>query len=125
MVLRMRRYLIPVLFVAAMGLPGVAATGFAQNPTPQDYTQWRGERRDGSASAFAEPQRWPERLTQKWKVEVGEGYGTPLLVSARVYTLTRQGTDEVMAARNADTGAVVWQTKYAAPHKIMTGASAH
>jgi hypothetical protein len=43
----------------------------------KDYPQWRGQNRDGSASAFSEPKTWPEKLIQKWKVEVGEGYATP------------------------------------------------
>lgn len=74
---------------------------------------------------FTAPKSWPERLTLKWKVDVGEGYATPLLVGERIYTLSRQGGDEVMGARHASTGAVIWQTRYAAPHKIMSGATAH
>lgn len=120
---RMRR-VIAVLVMTAIGAVGATADGFAQT-APLDYPQWRGASRDGSASGFAEPRRWPERLTLKWRVDVGEGYGTPIVVGSRVYTLTRQGTNEVMAARDAGTGAVVWSTSYPAPHKIMTGASAH
>jgi hypothetical protein len=36
----------------------------AQKP-PLDYTQWRGQTHDGSASAFTEPKPWPETLTQR------------------------------------------------------------
>lgn len=113
-----------VLIITVIATIGPTSASFAQT-APLDYTQWRGANRDGSASAFVEPRRWPERVTRKWKVDVGEGYGTPLVVGSRVYTLTRQGNDEVMAARSAATGEVVWTTRYPAPHKIMTGASAH
>lgn len=115
---------VPATLLTGALLVSLSAVSIAQ-VTPQDYPQWRGSARDGSASAFVEPKSWPEKLTLKWKVEVGEGYGTPIVVGNRVYTLTRQAGNEVMAARHVDTGAVVWQTTYPAPHKIMTGASGH
>jgi outer membrane protein assembly factor BamB len=112
----------PLLSAALM--IAAAVTASAQT-SPRDYPQWRGVNRDGAASAFAEPRSWPEKLTLKWKVDVGEGYGTPIVVGNRVYTLTRQSGNEVMTARDADTGTVVWQTGYPAPHKIMSGAAGH
>jgi hypothetical protein len=48
-----------------------------------DYTQWRGPNRDGEAASFAAPTVWPERLTQKWKVQVGLGYATPSFAAAQ------------------------------------------
>ena len=60
----------------------------------QDWTQWRGPNRDGSVTSFTETRTWPEQLTQRWKVEVGLGYATPLVVEIgrascreRVYVL--------------------------------------
>ena len=41
----------------------------AQQPST-DYTQWRGQAGDGSASAFTEPRAWPETLTQGWRADV-------------------------------------------------------
>src|SRR6186713_2307620 len=60
----------------------------AQRPAA-DWTQWRGPNRDGVAP-FSVPSAWPERLTQKWKLEVGTGYATPLVVGNRVYEFARQ-----------------------------------
>jgi outer membrane protein assembly factor BamB len=77
-----------------------------------DYTQWRGPNRDGAAVAFSPPASWPERLTQKWKVEIGTGYATPLLVGTRLYLFSRQGEDEVMSALDAATGKTIWRTAY-------------
>lgn len=116
------------LVTVAIGFIGAVTAASAQTSVqtaPQDFPQWRGPRRDGTVTGFAVPATWPARLNLKWKVDVGEGYGTPLLVGDRVYTLTRQGGNEVMAARRADTGAVVWNTSYPAPHKIMSGAAGH
>jgi outer membrane protein assembly factor BamB len=103
---------------------GTAAMAAAQN-APSDYTQWRGRQRDGSASGFTPPKAWPENLTRRWKVEVGEGYSTPLVVGNRIYTLTRRDGREVAAALDAGSGKVQWEKSYAAAHTIVTGAKNH
>src|ERR1700730_6422430 len=83
--------------LAAVVLVSSAAVSLAQ-PSAEDYTQWRGQNRDGSASAFSPPKTWPDKLPLKWKVDIGAGYATPLVVGSRVYTIARQGGDEVMMA---------------------------
>src|SRR5262245_25783978 len=92
---------------------------------PGDYPQWRGQRRDGSASAFASPSSWPTTLTRRWTREVGEGYATPLVVNDIVYTFTRQQDDEILTAMQAGTGAVIWQRRYRAPYAPIAPAAAH
>jgi outer membrane protein assembly factor BamB len=91
----------------------------------QDYPQWRGVNRDGAASAFAEPASWPDTLTRRWKVDVGEGYGTPLVVADVVYVFTRRNGNEVMTALAAETGRERWHTSYPAPYQPDTPAAAH
>ena len=71
-----------------------------------DWPQWRGPRRDGTLTAFTEPKAWPETLTQRWKITVGEGYSTPILVSNRIYQFSRQAENEVMRAIDAASGKV-------------------
>jgi outer membrane protein assembly factor BamB len=80
----------------------------------QDYPQWRGRDRDGGASGFVAPKAWPEKLTRRWKVEVGEGYATPIVVGRRVYAFTRREGKEALLALDATTGKIAWQTSYAA-----------
>ena len=82
---------------------------------PRDYPQWRGKDRDGSASGFVRPPRWPDALTRRWRVEVGEGYASPLVVGNIVYVFSRREGREVLSALDADTGAMLWQSGYAAP----------
>jgi outer membrane protein assembly factor BamB len=94
--------------VVSLGIAAFAHT------SAQDYPQWRGKDRDGSASDFAEPKTWPEKLTRKWKVEIGEGYATPLVIGQRLYCFARRAGKEVLMALDAKTGKVEWQTGYAA-----------
>ena len=102
----------------------LGATSHSQ-VAPHDYPQWRGLQRDGAASAFVEPASWPETLTRRWKVQVGDGYGTPLVVGNRVYVFTRRGEREVMAALDAKTGAELWQSGYPSPYAASPPAAAH
>lgn len=99
-------------------------TAQAQRPS-RDYVQWRGAQRDGSASAFVEPNPWPDTLTRRWKVDVGEGYGTPLIVGDVVYVLTRLNAQEGITALDAATGRQRWRTSYAAPYTPSKPAAAH
>jgi outer membrane protein assembly factor BamB len=92
---------------------------------PADWPQWRGPNRDGVVASFTEPKAWPERLTRKWKVDVGLGYATPIVVGNRVFMFSRQGDDEVLAAFDAETGARIWTSRYAAPFTISPAAARH
>jgi len=88
----------------------------------QDWPQWRGANRDGKATGFTAPQKWPTALAQKWKVTVGSGDATPALVGDKLYVFARQGDDEVTRCLNAADGKEVWKDKYAA--QAVTGAAA-
>ena len=80
----------------------------------QDWPQWRGPNRDAKASGFTAPTTWPEQLTQKWKVAVGDGVSTPALVGGKLYVFARQDGQEVMRCLDAATGQELWQNAYEA-----------
>ncbi|HPD45347.1 MAG TPA: PQQ-like beta-propeller repeat protein [Anaerohalosphaeraceae bacterium] len=88
----------------------------------EDWTQWRGPRRDGSVTGFVAPAAWPETLTQKWKVTVGTGCSTPAVVGNKVYVFTRQGDEEVALCLDAADGKEIWRDTYQA--QAVTGAAA-
>ncbi len=92
---------------------------------PRDYPQWRGKDRDGSASNFVEPSRWPEVLKRRWRVEVGEGYASPLVVGNLVYVFSRNEGREVLSALNVDTGTVIWQQGYPLSYTPSSPTAAH
>src|SRR6476660_1252574 len=114
-----RIVLTSVLMVA--GLTGVVKT---QNRSA-DWPQWRGPNRDGAATSFVEPTAWPAKLNRKWKVDVGLGYASPLVIGNRLYMFSRQGDNEVMSALDSESGKVLWRTGYPAPFKMNPAAAPH
>jgi len=117
-----RRVLWLVLFTAsvALWLPFTARLSALA-----DWPQWRGPNRDGRVATFTEPARWPEQLTQRWKVPVGLGHSSPVLVGNRLYVHARQQDTEVVAALDAASGKVLWQDTYPAPYRVNSAAAAH
>ncbi|PWT86133.1 MAG: hypothetical protein C5B57_01645 [Blastocatellia bacterium] len=110
--------------VSIVVFAGFTSSIVGQNRAP-DLTQWRGQNRDGAVTGFTVPATWPERLTQKWKVEVGTGYATPLVVGNRLYLFSRQGNDEVMSAMDPESGKVIWRTGYPVTFTMNSAATKH
>src|SRR5262249_3517842 len=110
--------------IRAAAAVALTATLAAQTRSA-DWPQWRGPNRDGAIPSFTAPASWPETLTRKWRVDVGIGYATPLLVPGRLYQFSRQGDEEVLTALDADTGKTIWRTVYAAPFSLNPAAARH
>lgn len=83
----------------------------------QEWTQWRGPARDGSVSAKNVPSKWPESLQRTWRVEVGEGYSSPVVAGGRVFVHTRRDPEEIVSGINLADGKVLWEQKYQAAFK--------
>jgi outer membrane protein assembly factor BamB len=90
----------------------------------QDWSQWRGPNRDG-VIPFSEPKSWPEKLTTKWKVPVGEGYASPLFVGGHILEFARQGDDEVAMSVDPANGKILWRESYPAPFTPVDSAARH
>ncbi len=89
------------------------------------WPQWLGPKRDGWVDYFQPPVQWPAELKRGWQVDVGTGYGSPLVADGRVYQHGRQGDDEVVWCIDLATGEVKWRESYAAPFKIGGGGERH
>jgi outer membrane protein assembly factor BamB len=100
------------------------AAALAQN-SGGDWPQWRGPNRDGSVTNYPEPKALPEKLTQRWKVDVGSGYATPIVIGNRVFTFSRQEDKEVMRALDAASGKTIWETSYPAPFNMNPATAKH
>ena len=114
--MRIQRYTLSLITVLTL-LP---TSTLSQNSNT-DWPQWRGPNRDGIVASFSVPNPWPNQLTLRWKVEVGEGYATPLLFGDNVFMFTREGDEEIMRALDARTGRTRWQSSYPAPFTYGAG----
>jgi outer membrane protein assembly factor BamB len=88
----------------------------------QDWPQWRGLNRDSKVTGFKVPAVWPAELKQEWKVTLGFGDATPVLVGNKIYLNTRQGDQEEILCLDAATGKELWKNGYAS--MTVTGPSA-
>ena len=80
----------------------------------QDWPQWRGPARDAVLTAAQVPAQWPSAYTRAWRVDVGEGYASPVVAGGRVIVHSRRDPEEVVTAIDLASGRVGWQQKYAA-----------
>jgi outer membrane protein assembly factor BamB len=102
------RFGIGVLLVVLAVAPAIVA---------QEWTQWRGPGRDGSVSGKNAPSAWPEKLERAWRVEIGEGYSSPVVAGGRAFVHGRRDPEEIVAAVNLADGKVIWEQKYQAAFK--------
>jgi|SRR5688572_9899291 len=102
------RFAISVLFVLLTVAPAAVA---------QEWTQWRGPGRDGFVPERNVPTAWPEKLERAWRVEIGEGYSSPVVAGGRAFVHGRRDPEEIVAAVNLADGKVIWEHKYQAAFK--------
>jgi outer membrane protein assembly factor BamB len=88
----------------------------------QDWPQWRGPNRDGKTAGFKTPAAWPAKLVKKWDLTIGSGVSNPSLVGDRLYTLSREGENEVVRCLNAATSEEIWKDSYASAAPQGSGA---
>ncbi|HEY1404685.1 MAG TPA: PQQ-binding-like beta-propeller repeat protein [Pyrinomonadaceae bacterium] len=81
----------------------------------QDWTQWRGPARDGVVPAQNTPGSWPKSFQRVWRVEVGEGYSSPVVAGGRAFVHSRRDPEEIVSAVSLADGKIIWQQKYPAP----------
>ncbi|MEO8429310.1 MAG: PQQ-binding-like beta-propeller repeat protein [Verrucomicrobiota bacterium] len=99
----------------AAGAALTITLGFGSSANAQDWTQWRGPTRDGIVPASSATTSWPESFDRVWRVEVGEGYSSPVVSNGRVFAHSRRDSDELVTAIGRTNGRVIWQQTYPAP----------
>jgi outer membrane protein assembly factor BamB len=90
-----------------------------------DWPQWRGQARDGVATAFTPPTAWPAQLTRRWQITVGAGHASPVVAGNRVILHSRLGNREIVAAYDMGTGKQLWQDGVDAPYTMNQAALGH
>lgn len=107
-----------LLRLAALSL----VTFFVPTLSAEEWPQWRGPARDGHATQFKVPATWPDAPSEVWKVEVGEGYASPVVTQDKIYLMARQGEDEVAMALDLANGKVLWSHKFPTPYGMHQAA---
>ncbi len=91
-----------------------ALFALAQSSFAQDWPQWRGPTRDGLVLAASAPKSWPDSLRRVWRVEIGEGYSSPIVANGRAFVHSRRDPEEIVTALDLASGKILWQQKYPA-----------
>ena len=92
---------------------------------PADWPQWRGPNRDGRVTDFSVPQSWPKALREQWKVTVGVGHSSPLLVNGRIYVFARSADEEVLRCLDGASGKEIWKSAQAVAYEMNPAAMGH
>ena len=96
---------------------------FATPLYAQDWPQWRGPNRDGAVTGrFSE---WPKALKEQWKVTVGVGHASPVVVGNKIYIFARQGEEETLLCLEATTGKEIWKSSQPISYKMHEAATGH
>jgi outer membrane protein assembly factor BamB len=78
-----------------------------------DWPQWRGPARNGHAAADAPAlNSLPRELTPIWKIAVGGGFSSPVVVAGKLVYLDEKEGQEQAHLLDAATGKMVWTVAY-------------
>ena len=81
-----------------------------------DWPQTRGPANDGHVDASNLALPWPSgKPTLLWKTTLGDGYSGVIAVDGRLYTQAQTRSGQYVACLDADSGRVLWQTRYNYP----------
>jgi len=79
------------------------------------WLQWGGPHQDFQAPAGRLATSWPaDGPPRLWDRELGAGYSAILVEQGRLYTMYRDGEDEVAVALDARGGETIWEFRYRA-----------
>jgi enterochelin esterase-like enzyme/outer membrane protein assembly factor BamB len=79
----------------------------------EDWVQWGGPNGDFTVEVSGLAEWWPANGPRElWKRLLGEGYSSILAKGDTLYTMYRDGEEEVVIALNAADGATRWEHRY-------------
>jgi len=87
----------------------------------QDWPQYLGPDRDSSSEQKGILRAWPEAGPEVlWSVEVGPGFGGPVIKEGRVYLLDRDDeVGDILRCFELSSGKEIWNFSYEAPGTVM------
>ena len=113
-----------VSLLCLLATPGGARAGEPAAGEP-GWNQWRGPNRDGRVGGAA----WPldlSDLERIWRVELGRGYASPIVVGDRVFVAeTVAGEEESVRALARADGRELWRVRWPADGNVPFFAAAN
>jgi len=89
---------------------------FLTTPAVAQWPEFGGPNRNFVVQDASVNPQWSEgKPTQLWKRALGEGYSGIAVDHGQLFTMYRDGDEEVVIALDAETGETLWQYKYPAP----------
>jgi outer membrane protein assembly factor BamB len=87
----------------------------------QDWPQYLGPDRNGTSPQKGILRSWPEKGPEVlWTVDVGGGYGGPVIKDGKVYLLDRDDkVGDIMRCFDFSNGKELWKYSYDAPGSVM------
>lgn len=80
------------------------------------WPQWRGLHRDGVVHQSDLLTAWPNRTPRRlWRADLGDGFSSMAVAGGRIWTMYRQGYQEIVVCHDADSGKEVWRFPYSCP----------
>lgn len=90
----------------------------------EDWPQWRGPTRTGHVVAGSRvPSTLPTELRIVWRLNVGEGFASPVVADGRVYYFDNQGDQETLHALRVGDGKEAWRVSVAGTFRDEQGPS--
>jgi len=92
----------------------LSTTALAQT---QEWPQWGGPQRNFKSDAKGLATSWPSTGPRKlWSRDLGDGYSSIIVDGGKLYTMYRQGEQDIVIALDAKAGKTIWEHKSDAPH---------
>ena len=84
--------------------------------TTTAWLQWGGPQRNFVVEAAPLATSWPEGGPRRlWRRPLGDGFSSIVTDGTTLYTLYRDGAEDVVIAMEAASGKTTWESRYAAP----------
>jgi outer membrane protein assembly factor BamB len=91
-------------------------------PTPGDYAEYRGVKRDGVVTGPALAHEWKTKPPKElWRQPIGGGYAGFVIQGSVAVTIEQRRDQEVVACYDTATGTEVWATPYSANFQETMG----
>lgn len=104
-------------FVSTLAFAPLPAS---EGPDSGDWPHWRGPSRNGvvsQRSGYTDDQKTgdPWKVEKRWKIQVGAGSSSPIVVRNSVYVMGSGGGQETLYCLDARSGRTLWKRSYRAP----------